>query len=169
MRKGNRKPSEFLNRLGRFFHCEHGTLTVEFVIWMTVVFVPLLALTADVSKLFLAQADMWNVARDTARRMTTGEVTPVSDVNVSGSAAWYARNELLYYNKDDYTITAKEDAKICNAGTYKPYDDHVYIAAPIAKVSIFGTLVWLAGLDKDTATVGAYVTMRSEGSGGSCP
>jgi Flp pilus assembly protein TadG len=161
MRKGNRKQSEFLNRLGRFFRCERGTLTVEFVIWMAVVFVPLLFLTADVSKLYLAKADMWNVARDTARRMSTGEVT-------SATAESYAKNELLYYNAGDYVITAKEDAKVCNSGTYNPYNDHVYIAAPIAKVSIFGTLVSLAGLKRDTAKVGAYVTMRSEGSGGSC-
>lgn len=161
MRKGNRKQSEFLNRLGRFFRCERGSLTVEFVIWMTVVFVPLLALTADVSKLFLAKADMWNVARDTARRMSTGEVTVAT-------APAYAQNELLYYDPSDYVIKAKEDAKVCNSGKYNPYNDYVYISAPIAKVSIFGTLVWMAGLDPDTATVGAYVTMRSEGSGGSC-
>lgn len=119
---------------------DRGTATVEFVIWMPL-FAIILAITADACMLYLMQADMWNVARDTARRMSTGELN-------AGTAQTYAASELLYANKP-YTITASVGAT-----------DTLEISIPVQNASIFGVLGVLGSFS--TASLDAKAEMRAE-------
>jgi Flp pilus assembly protein TadG len=131
-----------LKRARRFGRSERGVITVEFVIWMPV-FLVILAFIADACALYLMQADMWNVARDTARRMTTGQLATTLEAHD------YAAAQLMYPNKP-YTITATPGVP----------DDVVEITIPIRDASIFGVLA-VYGSFSD-ATLKAKVTMRAE-------
>lgn len=55
----------------RFRKAETGAVSVEFVLWVPV-FILILAITVDASILFKTQANMWTVARDVGRQMSTG-------------------------------------------------------------------------------------------------
>ena len=127
-------------RLAEFTRGERGSITVEFVIWIPV-FLVILGFIADASLMYVMQANMWNVARDAARRMSTGELDKVA-------AETYAGNQLLYPNKP-YTITATKGS-----------DDVVEISIPIENASIFGVLAAYGSFTN--ATLRAKVTMRSE-------
>lgn len=127
-------------RLNRFGREQRGSITVEFVIWIPV-FLVIMGFIADATMLYLMQADMWNVARDTTRRMTTGQLS-------APDAETYAASALLYPNKN-YTITATQ-------GT----DDVVEISLPVTDASIFGVLAAFGGFS--SSVLDAKVTMRDE-------
>ena len=57
-----------------FLRDEKGAVTIEFVLWVPI-FVGLLVFVTDASIIYLTHSEMWSVARDTARRMSTGEIT----------------------------------------------------------------------------------------------
>lgn len=59
----------------RFLRDEKGSVTIEFILWIPVI-VALLALVIDVTTIYITHTEMWNVARDTARRMAKGDLTP---------------------------------------------------------------------------------------------
>ncbi len=61
-----------------FLRAEKGAVTIEFVLWVPV-FVSLLVFVTDASIIYLTHSEMWNVARDTTRRMTTEEFTTVAE------------------------------------------------------------------------------------------
>ncbi|MFO7855630.1 MAG: TadE/TadG family type IV pilus assembly protein [Paracoccaceae bacterium] len=63
-----RRPARAARRLRR---CERGAATVEFVLWMPF-FLGLLLLLTDVSILAWRYAQMWDVARTTARELSLG-------------------------------------------------------------------------------------------------
>jgi Flp pilus assembly protein TadG len=142
-----------MHRLARALRREGGSATVEFVIWIPVLLI-ILAITADACKLYLTQADMYNVARDTARRMSTGQLSTVA------TAKTYAQGELLYYNSN-YTITPAMNATAC-ASTGNTVDDVVTISVPVGKAAVFGILTVYGAFS--TATLRAKVTMRQEDS-----
>jgi Flp pilus assembly protein TadG len=130
--------------LKRLAHSRAGTVTVEFVVWLPV-FVFLLALTADACKLYLTQADMWSVARDTARRMSTGELaTPEA-------AETYASGQLLY--PLDYTYTITQDT-----------DDTVQISVPISDACVFGVLPVVGNFGGSQMVARVVMRVESEGS-----
>lgn len=130
--------------LKRLARGESGVVTLEFVAWMPV-FVVILALTADACKLYLTQADMWSVARDTSRRMSTGQLgTPES-------AQAYAQSQLLYGTLD-YTFTITQGV-----------DDSVEIRVPLTSACVFGILPVLANMG--SAQIDAKVVMRAESEG----
>ncbi len=54
-----------------FLRDEKGAVTIEFVLWVPI-FVGLFVLVTDASIIYLTHSEMWSVARDTTRRMTTG-------------------------------------------------------------------------------------------------
>lgn len=58
----------------RFLRDETGSATVEFILWVPLI-VALLVLVVDVSTIYITHTEMWNVARDTARRMAKGDLT----------------------------------------------------------------------------------------------
>lgn len=129
-----------MQTLARYLRSTRGSMTVEFVIWIPILLV-ILAFTADACKLYLTQADMWDVARDTARRMSTGQYC------APDAAQDYAETQLLY--PLTYTFAITQGA-----------NDIVEITTPVAGASVFGVLASYGGfIDK---TVGAKVTMPSE-------
>ena len=64
----------FGTRLRRTGADERGSATVEFVLWLPF-FITLIAAIADLSFIFTTNASMWDVARDTARRLALHQVT----------------------------------------------------------------------------------------------
>ncbi len=57
-----------------FLRAEKGAVTIEFILWVPI-FVGLLVFVTDASIIYLTHSEMWSVARDTTRRMTTGQFT----------------------------------------------------------------------------------------------
>ena len=54
-----------------FLRDDRGSQTIEFVLWLPIIGA-LLVIISYASIFYAAHTEMWNVARDTARRMTTG-------------------------------------------------------------------------------------------------
>jgi len=63
-----------MRTIATFLRAETGAVTIEFILWVPV-FVGLLVFLTDASIIYLTHSEMWSVARDTTRRMTTGEIT----------------------------------------------------------------------------------------------
>jgi len=135
-----RRPAPFKRGLKAFSRGRSGLVTVEFVLWLPV-FLVILAFLADGCMLYLMQADMWSVARDTARRMTTGQLD-------SSGAQSYAASALLYSSRP-YTITATQGS-----------DDIVEISLPVQDASVFGVLAVFGSFTN--LMLDAKVTMRDE-------
>lgn len=57
---------------------ESGHQTVEFVIWVPII-IGLMVIAVDAATLYLTHNEMWNVARDTARRMSTGQIASAEE------------------------------------------------------------------------------------------
>ncbi len=57
-----------------FLRAEKGAVTIEFVLWVPI-FIGLFVFVTDASIIYLTHSEMWSAARDTTRRMTTGEIT----------------------------------------------------------------------------------------------
>jgi Flp pilus assembly protein TadG len=57
-----------------FLGDEKGVVTIEFVLWVPV-FIGLFVFVTDASIIYLTHSEMWSVARDTTRRMTTEQFT----------------------------------------------------------------------------------------------
>ncbi len=83
--------------LQRFRQDDMATVTVEFVIWLPL-FIIILFLIVEVSLLFLTQSSMWNVARDTARRIATHEFDQASAETHATSA--------MTFGGHPYTVAA---------------------------------------------------------------
>lgn len=82
---------------------ESGSVTIEFVLWVPV-FVLILALTVDISILFMTRANLWAVARDTTRYMATGLYS-------NDDAEDYAAGIVSRWG-EDYTIDASRDGNL---------------------------------------------------------
>lgn len=52
---------------------KQGAVTIEFVLWIPII-VALLVTAIDATTLYVTHTEMWNVARDTARRITSGVI-----------------------------------------------------------------------------------------------
>jgi Flp pilus assembly protein TadG len=124
-----------------------GSVTIEFVLWMPVLLL-ILAFSADASQLYLIRANLWTVAGETARRMTTGQLN-------ASTAQAYAASQLLYPNLP-YTYSFTQGS----AAASPPVDDVAEIKVPVANASVFGVLaVWG---NFTNAVLDAKVTMRPE-------
>lgn len=87
--------------IDRFRRDERGSQSIEFVLWVPV-FVALLTIVIDATTLYDTHSEMWNVARDTARRMVTGLITSEQ------AAKDYAANEISVLNYP-FQVDAKYD------------------------------------------------------------
>lgn len=135
-----KKAAEALKFVRRFSRDVGGVVTVEFIPWVGVIVV-LLGITADASKLYLTQADMNNVARDTARRMSTGQFCSATD------AQSYAQNKMLFSNLTyNYNITF--------SGT----DDVVDITTPLGSASVYG---WVNQALQDAGTTNPVIEAKA--------
>ena len=124
-----------------FLGDDSGSETVQFVVWLPL-FAFLLVIVTDASFLFLYHTEMTNVARDTARRMTTGQFQSKE------AAQTHAYAQLLASNKP-YTVIADYDPTTAMT---------VEITVPMVDVKVFG---FALGPVLD-ATMNSRVVMRSE-------
>jgi hypothetical protein len=63
-----------MRTISAFLGDETGAVTIEFILWVPI-FVGLLVFVTDASIIYLTHSEMWSVARDTTRRMTTRQFT----------------------------------------------------------------------------------------------
>ena len=124
-----------------FLGDDSGSETVQFIVWLPL-FAFLLVIVTDASFLYLYHTEMTNVARDTARRMTTGQIESNED------AQTHAYGQLFASNKP-YSVIADYDPATAMT---------VVITVPMADVTVFGFFVRpVLG-----ETMNARVVMRSE-------
>ena len=123
-----------------FLRDETGAVTIEFVLWVPI-FVGLLVFVADASIIYLTHSEMWSVARDTTRRMTTEEIT--NDAEARDYAA--AR---LFLGSRTYVIDPE----------FSTADLNITIAIGLDDAAIFG-FFFKGILGKSLV---ASVTMRKE-------
>jgi len=135
-------PREAMRRL-RSFAQDDGTVTVEFMLWMPLIFTIIL-FTVDVALIYLKQADMWNVARDISRRMSV-------DSSVTNASAQTQAQNQLFTSLSSATITA-------TGGTVAGQEKVVTIQIGLCNASLFGVV----GCYDNTLQLTARVTMASE-------
>ena len=134
------KPHVLRRLLGLFFS-EIGTVTVEFMLWIPLVFLVIL-FSIDVALIYLKQADMWTVARDQSRRMSVSATYNPTQAQIRA---------LLFSSLNTATVTT--------AGATTPATDKVVtITIPLCQASLFGVV----GCYDNTLTLTARVTMASE-------
>ena len=104
--------------LRRFIRDERGTASLEFVLWVPLYVILLLAVT-DASILYLTHTEMWNAARDTARRISVGALTAADAPN-------RAKEKLLLSGRT-YTVAASDAGPVI-----------VEISVNVGDASIFG-------------------------------
>lgn len=61
-------------KLRQFIGDEQGSFSIEYVLWIPLI-MTIIVLTFDVTLTFNGVARMWDIARDTARRVATEEMT----------------------------------------------------------------------------------------------
>jgi Flp pilus assembly protein TadG len=122
-----------------FLRDERGSATIEFVLWVPV-FMILLVATTDASILYLHHTEMWNVSRDVARRISVGDMT-------EADAATVVQNE-MFLSTNAYTVTTSDPADL---------DVVIQISTSIADASVFGFFKPVLGRH-----LAAEVTMRRE-------
>ncbi|MFQ5535702.1 MAG: TadE/TadG family type IV pilus assembly protein [Sphingomonadales bacterium] len=124
-----------------FLRDETGAVTIEFVLWVPV-FVSMLVFVTDASIIYLTHSEMWNVARDTTRRMTTGEITSQAEARDYAAAH-------LFLGQRTYVIDPSDP---------KFAEMNVTIAIGLGDATIFG-FFFESILGRELV---ASVTMRRE-------
>ena len=123
----------------QFLRDEHGSATIEFVLWVPV-FVVILVAATDATILYLHHTEMWNVSRDVARRVAVGDMSEADAVDVVG-------NEMFLYSRA-YTVSTSDPADL---------DVQIQIQTSVADASVFGFFEPVLG-----RFLTAMVTMRRE-------
>lgn len=123
----------------QFLRDEHGSATIEFVLWVPV-FVVLLVATTDASILYLHHTEMWNVSRDVARRISVGDLT-------EAEAATTVQKEMFL----------STNAYIVETSLPSALDVRIKIQTNIGDASVFGFFKPVLGQYLE-----AEVTMRRE-------
>lgn len=123
--------------LSRFRRDENGNATVEFVLWLPLI-AGIIVGTFDLNIVLMTQSNMWQVARDTARRVSTGELT-------ASAAQAYALEQLDYMGFEYGVDVTDGDDVVVQVQTY------------LSNVAVLGVM---GGNGKYAIT--ATVTMRSE-------
>ena len=123
----------------QFLRDEHGSATIEFVLWVPV-FVVILVAATDATVLYLHHTEMWNVSRDVARRVAVGDMSEAQAVDVVGS-------EMFLYSRA-YTVWTSNPTDL---------DVQIQIQTSVADASVFGFFEPI--LDRYLT---AMVTMRRE-------
>ena len=126
-------------RVSQFLRDEHGSATIEFVLWVPI-FVVILVAATDATILYLHHTEMWNVSRDVARRVAVGDIT-------EADAAAVVQNEMFLYSRA-YTVATSDPADL---------DVRIMIRTSVADASVFGFFKPVLGRN-----LTAMVTMRRE-------
>jgi Flp pilus assembly protein TadG len=85
-----------------FLRDERGAQTVELVLWLPII-VALLLVVVEISTIYLTHTEMQTVARDTARRMVSGQIRSEAEARSYAVSAMSMR-------KDLYTVEATHDS-----------------------------------------------------------
>ena len=125
--------------VSQFLRDEHGSATIEFVLWVPI-FVVILVAATDATILYLHHTEMWNVSRDVARRVAVGDITEADAVTV-------VQNEMFLYSRA-YTVSTSDPAEL---------DVKIMIRTSVRDASVFGFFEPV--LDRYLT---AMVTMRRE-------
>lgn len=128
-----------MSKLERFMHDEHGAVTIEFTT-LVPAFIFMMIFFVDASVVYLTHSEMYNVARDVARRMSTGQFMTPDEVQT------YAEQRLLLGER-----------------TYTLYPDFgsdmkLTVAVPVSQAAVFGA--WLKPIIGRTLV--ATATVRRE-------
>ena len=105
-----------------FLACEKGAVSLEFVVLVPFAIL-LLVLFSDVAVTYLSHSEMYNAARDIARKMSVGELTTVEEVEAYAS-------QKLFLGTRTYTLDVQFGG-----------DMRVTIAVPIEQAAVFGYFV----------------------------
>ena len=124
-----------------------GTVTVEFMLWMPLIFT-LILFAIDVALIYLNQANMWTAARDQARRLS------VSSTYTNTNAATNGQAELF----SSLQTACNSTCVVATGGTTAGTDKVVTIQIPLCQASLFG----IVGCYDATLKLTARVTMASE-------
>lgn len=125
--------------VSRLWRDETGSATIEFVLWVPV-FAVILVAAVDATILYLHHTEMWNVSRDVARRVAVGDIS-------EADAAQVIEDELYLYS-DAYYVATSDPSDL---------DVQIYIHTQVADASVFGFYTPI--LDKYLTSL---VTMRRE-------
>jgi len=104
-----------------FLGDEKGAVTIEFVLWVPI-FIGLFVFVTGASIIYLTHSEMWSVARDTTRRMTTGEITTRDEARDYAAAH-------LFLGSRTYVIDPTDSALV---------DMNIAIAIGLDDAAIFG-------------------------------
>ncbi len=125
-----------------FLRDDRGSQTIEIILWIPI-FVALLTIVIDATTLYLTHTEMSNVARDTARRITTGHIMNKTDAEAHAASAMSLRDY-------PYVVSATNDL---NTGV------EVVISVNVKDMSIIGYLTPLTILG---GTITSRVVMRPD-------
>lgn len=90
-----------MNRIAGLLRDDRGAMTIEFVLWVPVI-VAMLLIVVDATTLYVTHTEMSTVARDTARRMVTGQISSQAQAEAFAAAAMSLRDY-------PYTVEASYD------------------------------------------------------------
>ncbi len=127
-----------------FLHDEKGSATIEFILWIPVI-VALLVLVIDATTIYITHTEMWNVARDTARRMAKGDLTEAQAEAYAASAM--SLRDLPYEVEADHDTTTDVV--------------QVIIRLNLSDTTIIGGWMWSGPLTLEGGVMGAKVVMRA--------
>ncbi len=128
-------------RVHEFLSDERGSESVQFILFVPL-FAVLMIVVTDATILYQTHSEMWNVARDTARRMAARQLNSVAEAEA------YAATQLTMF-ANAYEVAATYDLD---------GDMTVTIDVPIVDGMIFGNFLGpvLSG------SLRSYVKMRTE-------
>ncbi len=86
-----------------FLRDEKAAVTIEFVLWVPI-FVGLLVFVTDASIIYLTHSEMWSVARDTTRRMTTGQITTDAEARDYAASRLFLGNRTYVIDPDTVSV-----------------------------------------------------------------
>lgn len=119
---------------GPFIRDQRGAVTIEFTT-LVPAFIFLMLFFVDASVIYFTHSEMFNVARDVARRMSTGQFETLEEARA------YAEGQ-LHLGMRTYLIDPEYDG-----------DRTVTIAIPVGQAAIFGA--WFKPI------LGQYLVARS--------
>ena len=101
-----------------FLRNETGAVTIEFVTLVPAA-VMLLIFVTDASVIFMTRSEMWNVARDITRRMTTDQITTEAQVRDYAAAHLFLGTRSYVIDPDfDGDMTVKIAIGVDNAAIF---------------------------------------------------
>lgn len=122
---------------------DQGLIAVEFVVWLPV-FLTVLGFIVDITMILLIQHDMLHVARDAARRLSTGDLD-------AATVTAFVNNALLFADRP-YAVTPLISGN----------DAQLTISLPLNQADVFGLMRPFVSGDLATS-----MTMRLEQAGAS--